>query len=92
MLEQFFVVTINCGARKAPNGAVELALSGYDWLRFSRESYYVHAYVAGPNEIYNMLKPILHSDDLILVVQVLPDTRMGWTSKIAVDWFEKFRT
>jgi hypothetical protein len=92
MIGQFFVISLNCGPRKAPNAAIEKALSSYDWLRFSNDTYYVYAYFSKPSEIYDIVKPLLHNADLILVTQTLPETRMGWTSKIAIDWFEKIRT
>lgn len=92
MIGKYYVVTLNCGTRKVPNDAIERALAQpYDWLRFSPNCYFVYAYASSPQSIYNLLKPLLDAQDLILIVPIDPSPRYGWTSKLAVDWFNKFR-
>lgn len=89
----YFVVTLNCGARNAPNDAIEAALAPpYDWLRFSRDSYYVYAPIGAFSlTIYSLLKPLLHADDLILVTQINGQERHGWVSVLAKEWFDRHR-
>lgn len=92
MFGRYFVVTLNCGPRNPPNEAIEGALAPpFDWLRFSRDCYFVYAFGSSASAIYNLLRPLLHSEDLILVSEVDAAQRYGWVSQLAVNWFTKYR-
>ncbi len=91
MSGKYFVVTLNCGSREPPNAAIEGALAQpYDWLRFSRDCYFVYGY-GSPQNLFNLLRPLLHAEDLILVTETDAAQRHGWVSEVAVGWFTKFR-
>lgn len=94
MQGKYFSVTLNCGPRNPPNDAIERALAQpYDWLRFSRDVYYVYAPPALPTAegLYYQLKPLLHPDDLVLVTELNGAQRYGWVSSVAAEWFNRHR-
>jgi hypothetical protein len=92
MAGKFFVVTLNCAARPVPNDAIERMLGSYDWLRFSADTYYVYSQtVTNPMNVYALVKSVIHADDQVVVVEIQPQQRYGWTSQVAIEWFNKAR-
>ncbi|WP_374593477.1 hypothetical protein [Sphingosinicella sp.] len=90
MLGKFFAITLNYkdGPRTE---AIQKALSGYDWLRFSSNTYYVYSFSHDAKVLYDLIRPLLGKTDDILVVELSIANRQGWASKIAVDWLQKAR-
>ena len=92
MAGSFYVVSLNCAARPVPNDAIERMLSSYDWLRFSGDTYYVYsATPTQPMNIYALVKAVLHAEDQVVVVEIKAEARYGWTSQVAIDWFNRPR-
>lgn len=88
---QTFAVLINfVGSRLPLTKEVEAALETVpaDWLRLAPGQYIVHCN-SQPHAIYNAVKPVLHTDDLILVIAVDLRNRYGWVQNVAIDWIQQ---
>lgn len=50
------------------------------------ESTWIVATVHNENDIYNRLKPVLDTNDLLLIFKVVPGDHQGWLAKSFWEW------
>lgn len=89
-MPKFFTIMLNCAARPVPNDKIQGVLdrASLDWLRYSPNQYLLKFDGEAIN-IYSAIKPVLHSEDNLLVMEVNIANRWGWASKLATDWIRK---
>ena len=87
MDDKVYVVVINCGDRIAPNSNIERAInSARDWLRFSQNVYFIRSGFLA-DYWYDVIKPLLHVEDQLLVIEANEQNRKGWVFPLALEWF-----
>lgn len=87
-MNKHYAVLINFhGSGRPLSDEIERVLSATvpDWLRFAPGQYLV-ATALPAETIYSTIRPLLHANDLILVIEVNIQNRIGWGQQIAVDW------
>lgn len=76
------------GSPRTKEVEAELDRHVSDWVRFAPNFYVVETQV-DPGLIYAGLKPLLHDDDSVLLLEVEIHRRWGWAPKLVVDWLSK---
>lgn len=90
-MNKFYAILINfVGSVKPLTRQVETALEAIpaDWLRLAPGQYIVHTN-ADTQSVFQSVKRIVHSEDLVLVVEVNLTNRHGWVQQVAIDWISK---
>ncbi len=91
-MAHFFHIGVNCYARAVPYDKIQPHIDqAKDWVRYSNNSWFIWT-----NESaefwYRRLRPQLHPDDSIIVVEVIVTNAFGWMQQMAVDWLTRDRT
>lgn len=87
-----FVILINYnGSGGSPKEAVETKLSAIapDWMRFGVGQYVIASESEQADDTYLALKPLLHENDYILVLETDLSNRRGWAQPVAVNWVSR---
>ncbi len=88
-MAKFYTILMNCHGRTPPNSAVEHALNGEpDWLRLTMTQYLVRSDKSAA-QIYDLVKPMLHTADTVMVVELNLSNRRGWVVKTVREWLAK---
>jgi hypothetical protein len=91
MSKHYIILMNHRGSKTAPTEQIEKTLDSLviDWLRFAPNQYLVYSAVE-QQQLYTTVKPLLHVDDSILVLEVSLDNRAGWAPPVAVTWLRKY--
>jgi hypothetical protein len=86
-----FAVTIDSDSRTVPNKAIEWVLREEDWFRLMNGRMYFVATEKESDEIYQLLKNVLHEDDLYFIVKVVQgQNSIGFLQEPAWQWLQKY--
>ena len=91
-MAKLFVLLLNQrGDKKVTAGDIETKLDAVviDWLRVAPNQYFLR-FDGASKTIYNAIKPMLQTDDYVIVSELVHQSQCGWVSQLAVDWFAKF--
>ena len=59
-----------------------------EWQHPLESTWVIKTETYDQNQIYESLKEVLDSNDLLLIFKVFPDARQGWLAKSFWEWME----
>jgi hypothetical protein len=92
MLGQYYFMYVNTVTGNNPSDEIEKALASMEWARLRGGDIYILYSQKRPDEIYDMIKPILGDSAHILVGKFDMNSHRGWLSTASVEWLNRART
>jgi hypothetical protein len=90
-MARFLSITFNYGARVEPATVKTTLDAAKDWAKYAPNCWIIWTEQT-PEYWYGKLKPLLHPEDLIFIVEINVPTRAGWIQKTIVEWFVRDRS
>lgn len=87
-MSKFLMVTFNFFARPEPPAIAGVIDKAKDWAKFAPNCWVIKTDLS-PGDWYNRLKPVIHKNDWIFIVEIDLTKHRGWLSKVLVDWINK---
>jgi hypothetical protein len=83
---KFYTLLLNTGDRTPTNNAIQHVLdSEIHWLRFSLKGYLIKSEKSAA-QLYDLVKPVLHTEDTFMIIEANLSNRKGWVGKMTREW------